>query len=106
MITITDKAKERMIGVLIDERTPFLRFGLQGGGCNGMSYYFAVETEKDEDDFVIDLNETYKLIIDPASNMYLEAAEIDYKKDLMGETFVFNNPNVKSSCGCGSSVGF
>jgi len=40
------------------------------------------------------------------SNTYLQEAEIDYKKDMMGETFVFKNPNVKHSCGCGSSVGF
>ena len=106
MITITEKAKERMISVLIDEKSTLLRFGLQGGGCNGFNYYFAVEKEKSEDDFEYPLDETHILLVDAASSMYLEEAEIDYKKDLMGETFVFNNPNTKSSCGCGSSVGF
>jgi len=107
MITITDLAKQKMIDVLIGEKATLLRFGLQGGGCNGMSYYFAVEEKQDiDEDFEYHLDDTHTLLIDPMSNTYLDEAEIDYKKDLMGEAFVFNNPNVKSSCGCGSSVNF
>jgi iron-sulfur cluster assembly protein len=103
---ITDAARLKMIDVLRGETTPLLRFGLQGGGCAGMNYYFAVETTKEEDDLEYVLQDEYKLIVDAASSMYLEEAEIDYKKDLMGESFVFNNPTVKSSCGCGQSVLF
>ena len=106
MITITEKAKERMVSVLDSENATLLRFGLQGGGCNGFQYYFAVEDKKDDEDFEIPLDETHTLLVDAASNMYLESAEIDFKKDMMGENFVFNNPNTKTSCGCGSSVGF
>jgi len=107
MIKVTDKAKEKMISVLNDENATLLRFGLQGSGCAGMSYYFAVETDQDMlEDFEYPLDDTHTLLIDPMSNTYLDDAEIDYKKDLMGEAFVFNNPNVKSSCGCGSSVNF
>jgi iron-sulfur cluster assembly protein len=103
---ITDAARQKMIDVLIGEKTPLLRFGLQGGGCAGMSYYFAVEAAKEEDDLEYPLTGDFKLLVDAASSMYLEEAEIDYKKDLMGEAFVFNNPTVKSSCGCGTSVNF
>jgi len=106
MVTITESARGKIIDVLIDEKATMLRFGLQGGGCNGFTYYFAIEQEKAEDDFEISITDEYKLLVDAMSNMYLEEAEIDYKKDMMGETFVFNNPNQKSSCGCGSSVGF
>jgi len=106
MIKVTDVAKEKIVDVLIGERMPFLRFGLQGGGCNGFQYYFAPSDSKEEDDFELPLADGYTLIIDSMSMMYLEDAEIDYKKDIMGETFVFNNPNTKTSCGCGSSVGF
>jgi len=108
MITITDSAKEKMIDVLINEKSSFLRFGLQGGGCNGFQYFFAVEENVEEGDIEISLDDTflYTLLIDSTSNMYLDEAEIDYKKDIMGESFVFNNPNTKTSCGCGSSVGF
>jgi len=106
MISVTDKAKEKIISVLIDEKSSLIRFGLQGGGCNGFTYYFAVESEKAEDDVELQLDSLHTMIIDSMSMMYLEEAEIDYKKDLMGETFVFNNPSQKTSCGCGNSVGF
>jgi len=106
MIRITETAKERMIDVLIGENATLLRFGLQGGGCNGFQYFFSVEATQEEDDFEFPLDEMHTLIIDAASNMYLEEAEIDYKRDIMGESFVFNNPNTKTSCGCGSSVSF
>lgn len=106
MIKITENARSKMVDVLIDEKSRMLRFGLQGGGCNGFQYYFAVESEKAEDDSEISLGDGYIMLVDAMSAMYLEEAEIDYKKDLMGETFVFNNPNQKTSCGCGNSVGF
>jgi iron-sulfur cluster assembly accessory protein len=106
MIRVTDKAKEKIISVLIEENATFLRFGLQGGGCNGFSYFISIETVRDDSDFALNLDDTRILLVDPMSGMYLENAEIDYKKDLMGESFVFNNPNQKTSCGCGSSVSF
>lgn len=106
MIRITDTAKEKMIDVLIDEKATMLRFGLQGGGCNGFTYFFAFEGEASEDDLEILLDDRHKLLVDPMSMMYLEDAEVDYKRDIMGENFVFNNPQQKTSCGCGNSVGF
>ena len=107
MIKLTDLAKQKMIDVLNDEKATLLRFGLQGGGCNGFQYFFAVEEAQNmEDDFEYPLDDTHTLLVDAASSMYLEEATIDYKKDLMGESFVFSNPNQKTSCGCGSSVNF
>lgn len=106
MVGVTDAAKEKMLDVLIDNKASFLRFGLQGGGCNGFQYYFAIEENKEEDDHIVQLDDTHSLLVDSASMMYLHEAVIDYKKDLMGESFVFNNPNVSTQCGCGSSVGF
>lgn len=106
MINITDAAKERIIDILKTENSNMLRFGLQGSGCNGFSYFLSIETERSEDDLVYPINEISMLLVDAMSNMYLSEAEIDYKKDMMGESFVFNNPNQKTSCGCGSSVSF
>ena len=105
MITITEKAKEKIISILDEEGATMVRFGLQGGGCNGFQYFITLE-QKQEDDFEIPLDEERKLLVDAMSNTYLQEAQIDYKKDMMGETFVFNNPNVSHSCGCGSSVSF
>lgn len=106
MITITDIAKEKMVDVLRGDNATILRFGLQGGGCNGFTYFFTIEKEKDETDFEYELGDGCVLLVDSMSSMYLDEAEIDYKKDIMGESFVFNNPNQKTSCGCGNSVGF
>lgn len=106
MIKITDKARDKIVTILNEEKSAYLRFGLQGGGCNGFSYFFATEEAPSEDDMLVEIDGSHTLLVDPASNMYLEEAEIDYKKDLMGESFIFNNPNQKTSCGCGSSVGF
>jgi len=106
MITITEKAKEKIISVLTEEKATMIRFGLQGGGCNGFTYFFAVEEKQEDDDFEFPLSESHKMVVDAASSMYLEEATIDYKKDMMGESFIFNNPSQKTSCGCGNSVGF
>lgn len=106
MIKVTEKAKEKILSILREENSPYLRFGLQGGGCNGFTYFIGLEQEIAEDDFEVELDGSYTMLVDAASSMYLEEAEIDYKKDLMGESFIFNNPNQKTSCGCGSSVGF
>jgi len=106
MINITEQAKQKILSILDDEGGTMVRFGLQGGGCNGFQYFINIEEKQEEDDFEIPLEDDKKLLVDAMSNTYLQEAEIDYKKDMMGETFVFKNPNVKHSCGCGSSVGF
>ena len=108
MIEITPNAREKLIDILREgngkER---IRFGLRGGGCNGFEYYFSLdENSPEESDMIIPLADGFELLVDSMSLMYLEGAEIDYKRDLMGESFVFNNPNQQTKCGCGNSVGF
>ena len=107
MITITNSAKEKIISILLEEKAEYLRFGLRGGGCNGFTYYLSIENNLPADDdleIVIGFNSS--VLVDPMSLMYLSNAEIDYKKDLMSESFVFNNPNATGHCGCNQSVGF
>lgn len=106
MITITDNAKERVVSILGEMNKKFLRLGVQGGGCHGFTYFFDADTEKEEDDYVFPITDDYSMVVDIFSFGYLDNAEIDYKKDLMGESFVFNNPNVKAQCGCANSVSF
>ena len=108
MIKITPIANKKLIDILKEgngkER---IRFGLQGGGCNGFQYYFSLEENiPEEDDIIISLAEGFELLVDSMSMMYLEGAEIDYKKDLMGESFIFNNPHQQTKCGCSKSVSF
>ena len=104
MISITDTAKTKINDILLDEGKPnlMLRTFVQGGGCSGFQYGFTLEEVKNEDDFEIDTG-SFKVVIDSMSMMYMEGATIDYKEELMSSTFVINNPNAQSSCGCGSS---
>ncbi|MBY0312343.1 MAG: iron-sulfur cluster insertion protein ErpA [Phycisphaerales bacterium] len=79
-----------------------LRVGVKGGGCSGFSYLLDLtETQKDTDEMVE--QHGIKVIIDPKSLLYLSGTTVDFKDEIMGRGFVFNNPNATSSCGCGSS---
>jgi iron-sulfur cluster assembly accessory protein len=106
MMTITDSAIHKLTDVLLEEGKPYVRFGLQGGGCSGFQYYFLVEEIKEETDSIYPLLEGKDMIIDYASMMYLQDMSIDYREGLMEEGFVFSNPGAVSTCGCGSSVSF
>ena len=79
-----------------------LRVFVQGGGCSGMSYGFTFEEVKNEDDFDFAYQEV-KVVVDSISMQYLQDSTIDYKEDIMGSSFVINNPQAQTTCGCGSS---
>lgn len=103
MIQVSERAFEQIREVMLDQNTTDpLRVYVQGGGCSGFQYGFMFDHEQNEDDFVIESN-GIKVLIDPASMMYLEGAEIDYKEELMSSQFVIKNPNATTTCGCGSS---
>lgn len=104
MITITENVDTKVSEILKDESDPTasLRVFVQGGGCSGMSYGFTLETEQNEDDFVIE-QQGVKYLVDAMSMQYLQGATIDYKEDFEGSNFVISNPNAQTSCGCGSS---
>ena len=85
-------------------KAPVLRVYIQGGGCSGFQYGFALENEENQDDMVVE-TDGVKLLVDPMSFQYLMGAEIDYLEDLQGARFVINNPNATTTCGCGSSFG-
>jgi len=104
MLTITESAKEKITDIIYDEGQPYqsLRTFVQGGGCSGFQYGFMLDTEQNEDDFVIECG-PFKVLIDVMSMQYMTGATIDYKEELMGSSFVIKNPNAQSTCGCGSS---
>jgi iron-sulfur cluster assembly protein len=79
-----------------------LRIGVVGGGCSGFQYHMAFETLSSDADNVLEF-EGLKVVVDQMSSMYLDGVEVDYIESLEGAGFKFNNPNVKSTCGCGSS---
>ena len=79
-----------------------LRVFVQGGGCSGFSYGFTFDEVQAEDDFDF-VAEDVKVLVDAMSMQYLQGSDIDYKEDDMGASFVINNPQAVSTCGCGSS---
>jgi iron-sulfur cluster assembly protein len=79
-----------------------LRVGVKGGGCSGFSYLLDLtESQKDTDE--VFEQHGIKVIVDPKSLLYLNGTTIDFKDEIMGRGFVFQNPNATTSCGCGSS---
>lgn len=80
----------------------FLRLSVVGGGCSGLSYKMAFEEATKDGDATFDFGGV-QVVVDPRSMLFLKGMELDFSDGLNGQGFVFNNPNAKSSCGCGSS---
>ena len=117
-VTVTPTAAREIASIInqqeIDGGTVRLRVGVRGGGCSGFSYLLDLtQTRKDSDEewsytYEPDADKegeplTIRVICDPKSYLYLNGTEIDFRDEIMGRGFVFNNPNATSSCGCGSS---
>ena len=79
-----------------------LRVKIVGGGCSGFSYQMGFDTKVEKTDSVQEI-EGIKVVVDNKSLIYLDNTVVDFKDDLMGRGFVFNNPNSSGSCGCGQS---
>ena len=79
-----------------------LRLGVLGGGCSGLSYQFKFDAKERPKDTVLEFDDV-RIFVDPKSLVYLKGMTLDYKETLMESGFVFNNPNAKKSCGCGTS---
>ena len=98
-IKFTDKAIKQ-INLLLSEKSKgaFFRIAIKGGGCSGFQYDFSFEKKPTEDDLKFN-----NIIIDKTSAGLLKGSEVDYAKDLIGDSFKISNPQSKSSCGCGVS---
>jgi len=104
MVSITERAVSK-VKEIIEAQAPRpagLRIAVVGGGCSGFSYSMNFENSPGMLDKTYD-SDGFKLIIDQASLLYLENVEVDFVESLEGSGFKFNNPEVKSTCGCGSS---
>ena len=80
-----------------------LRIGIKAGGCSGLSYTFAWEAAARPGDHVFAGPDDSKVFVDPKSHRFLDGTTLDYDTSLVSKGFIFNNPNAKSSCGCGTS---
>ncbi|MGD8587595.1 MAG: iron-sulfur cluster assembly protein IscA [Chromatiales bacterium] len=104
-ITITEAAANH-VQKFLDNRGKGIgiRLGVRTSGCSGMAYQMEFVDELAEDDLVFE-DRGVKVVVDPKSLVYLDGTEVDFTKEGLNEGFKFNNPNVKSECGCGESFG-
>jgi iron-sulfur cluster assembly protein len=104
-LTLTEKAASEVKKIITEQNLPaetVLRVGVQGGGCSGFSYSLGFDTSTSERDRIVDVHGV-KMAVDKKFDPYLDGTVVDYYDGLEKRGFVFNNPNVVKSCGCGSS---
>ena len=108
MITITNRAKNVLLDLIRKDNGKAAFLYLKGGGCNGFSYKFKILNEEKKPnklDEILKIDD-YKLFLCNKSFMFLLGTNIDFKEDIMGSRFDFQNNNIDSKCGCGTSFNF
>ena len=106
-LTVTETAASEIKRMVqdndgLDPANTMLRLGIHGGGCSGFEYSLDFTQEKGDTDEEFE-SQGVKIVCDRASQPYLDGTELDFRDELMGRGFVFNNPNAQRTCGCGSS---
>ncbi len=100
---VTDRAFARLAEINDGNADPqALRVAVEGGGCSGFQYEIDLSNDVADDDMVLE-KDGQRVLIDAVSLPFLTNAEIDFTQELIGARFIINNPNAKSSCGCGTS---
>lgn len=105
MISISNSAKIKIVELIEKDgfdQTYFLRVGVKGGGCSGLSYVMDFDNVSQEGDEVFE-DQGIKIVCDKKSVLYLWGTELDYSDGLNGKGFQWNNPNASRTCGCGES---
>jgi len=105
MITVTENAKNHALELIKAENRPvdtFIRVGVEGGGCSGLSYKLEFDNQMKEGDQQFE-DKGVKIVVDRKSFLYLVGTELEYSGGLNGKGFVFINPNANRTCGCGES---
>ena len=98
-IEFRDRAKEQIEKIISeDQLKKFFRISVKGGGCSGFKYDFSFDNKIDNKDIIFG-----KAVIDKTSLDIISGSTIDFKKEMIGESFVIDNPKASSSCGCGLS---
>ena len=98
-IELTNRAKEQIKKITSKSATKkYFRISVKGGGCSGFKYNFSFDNSTNKDDVLFN-----NVIIDKASLEIINGSVIDFKVEMIGESFVINNPKASSSCGCGLS---
>ena len=103
-LQVTPAAIAKVKSLVEEEANPGLklRVFVTGGGCSGFSYGFTFDENSAEDDTVVEV-EGVGVLVDALSIQYLQGSVVDYEEGLHGSKFSINNPNAKTTCGCGES---
>jgi iron-sulfur cluster assembly protein len=106
MIQTTDRARDAILRTLQEEGRPgtdtYLRVGVQGGGCSGLSYKLEFDSSLREGDEVFHNGEA-RVVVDSKSMLFVHGLTLDFTSGLNGKGFEFSNPNATGTCGCGQS---
>ncbi len=97
-LNFTDQALNQINLITKGEEKKYFRITVQGGGCSGFKYNFGFDSKSNEDDFIFG-----KTIVDKSSLDIISGSVVDFKKEMIGESFVIENPKATASCGCGLS---
>ena len=97
-LEFTDRARNQIEKITKSEAKKYFRIAVHGGGCSGYKYNFSFDNNLEKDDILFD-----RTIIDKASLEIISGSTVDFKKEMIGESFTINNPKATSSCGCGLS---
>lgn len=111
MIKLTEKAVAHFKQIAIEQNQEltgvYLRVGMVGGGCSGMTWKLDLDEIYDEKKDILEEQDGVRIVVDNRSALYVDGTTVDYYDDgLMKRGFVCTNPAVKHTCGCGSSVSF
>ncbi|MFN8346860.1 MAG: iron-sulfur cluster assembly accessory protein [Spirosomataceae bacterium] len=105
MVTVTDKAKDKILELRQEEGRPeesHIRVGVVGGGCSGLMYNLEFDSSKQPTDMEFQ-DKGIKIVVDKKSILYLAGTVLDFSDGLNGKGFQFVNPNASRTCGCGES---
>ena len=97
-LEFTDNAKNQIEKITKSEEKKYFRISVQGGGCSGFKYNFSFDDKIEKDDILFN-----KAVIDKQSLDIIAGSTVDFKKEMIGESFSINNPKASASCGCGLS---
>ena len=99
------EAAVRRAAVLVQEQADakWLRVGIRGGGCSGLSYFLDFVGGPEDKDKIFEFADSVRLCVDRKSYLFLNGVQIDFQEDLLKTGFVFKNPNAASTCSCGDS---
>lgn len=103
MLTVTRAAAAQLISSLQSTGHRFVRFGVSGGGCHGLQYEFSKISAPEEGSSLIALDDDHSIELCQKSEVFVFNTHIDWDESIMGNRFVFSNPQSSASCGCGKT---